>query len=119
MDASSTQSREVYVMSCASKETLTSDFTNKLQTAETLSSGASATQKQGPGTLVIGTPAINTGGAVTVTAGDSSHAVATGKGIQFTVDARRVTPGYYEIEVTATSSDGNVKSRTERIRVVS
>ncbi len=112
------QSNETIELHRASKRTVTSDLSSELATSETLTGSATILQLEGPGTLTIGTPAINTGGAVTITRGSTSRTVATGKAIQFTVDPRKAAPGLYKLQVSAESSvTGEVVARTELLRV--
>lgn len=117
MTALPTHSRETLYLLNASKDTFTSDFTNKLGSGVTLSSGAAVSQRRGPGSLTLGSPTINSGSAVTVSAGSESRTIAIGKCVQYTVDARGCPAGTYELLVVATDSSGNVSARIEELSV--
>jgi hypothetical protein len=86
---------------------LASAFFGPLLYGDTITSVADIVQKSGTTTLTYGTPAINTGGAVTVDG--NSRAVRTV--VQFTITVpSNATPGDYVATCTITTASWRVKN---------
>ena len=127
MTAAAYLADEVWTLARNQSDVFTLDFTDWLDSGDTLSSvSGTATANGNTYTLgvtaasgiVIGTPAIN-GSSVTVISNGSSSTIATSKCVQVALSAPSATVGrVYEVTVVASTTNGRVASGVARLEII-
>ena len=118
---------EVWTLARNQSDVFTLDFTDWLDSGDTLS-GISGTATANGQTytlgvtsatgIVIGTPAIN-GSSVTVISNGASSTIATSKCVQVAISAPSATVGrVYEVTVVASTANGRVASGVARLEII-
>ena len=119
---------EVWTLARNQSDVFTLDFTDWLDSGDTLSAiSGTVTSNTVSYTLGVtadsaitkGTPAINTGGTVTVISNGSTSTIAVSKCVQIALSAASATVGrVYEVTVVASTTNGRVASGVARLEII-
>lgn len=118
---------EVWTLARNQSDVFTLDFTDWLDSGDTLS-GISGTASSNGQTytlgvtaatgIVLGTPAIN-GSTITVISNGATNSIATSKAVQIALSAPSATVGrVYEVTVVASTTNGRVASGVARLEII-
>lgn len=91
----------------------TADFTDALQSSETISTVVSVAETTSQG-LTVGSGTINSSGSITV----DGVTIAINKAVQFRVSCASATVGAATVRVKVTTSDSNTRSLDCRFTVI-
>jgi hypothetical protein len=105
-------SKEQREMSKGESILYTADFTDALQSSETISSVTSVTETTSNG-LTVGSGAANTGGSITV----DGTTIAINRAVQFRISAASATVGESVVRVKVATSDSNTRTLDCRFMV--
>ena len=118
---------EVWTLARNQSDVFTLDFTDWLDSGDTLSSVSGTATANGQSytlgvtaaaAVVIGTPAIN-GSTVTVVSNTATTTIAASKCVQVALSAPSATVGrVYEVTVVASTTNGRVASGVARLEII-
>lgn len=118
---------EVWTLARNQSDVFTLDFTDWLDSGDTLS-GVNGTASSNGQTytlgvtaatgIVLGTPAIN-GSTITVISNGATNSIAASKAVQVAISAPSATVGrVYEVTVVASTTNGRVASGVARLEII-
>lgn len=118
---------EVWTLARNQSDVFTLDFTDWLDSGDTLSAISGTVTSNGQSYtlgvtvatgIVLGTPAIN-GSTITVISNGATNSIAASKAVQVAISAPSATVGrVYEVTVVASTTNGRVASGVARLEII-